>query len=131
MRKVIVSEFLSLDGVMEASEQWQPPYFSDDVAEEIRVGIHSSEALLLGRVTYEIFAAYWPLQTNNESGIADRLNSVHKFVVSTLRRKWKCHSKPRIPHATPQADQTTGRLPTPSPWRESQSRNSAPSSVVG
>ena len=91
MRRIIVSEFLTLDGVMEASEQWQPRYVSDDVAEEIRAGIHSSEALLLGRVTYEIFAAYWPLQTNNESGIADRLNSEHKFVVSTTLEKaeWK------------------------------------------
>jgi hypothetical protein len=73
MRKVIVSEFLTLDGVMEASEQWQPPYASDDVAEAIRTGIHASEALPLGRVTYEIFAAYWPLQTDNESGIADSM----------------------------------------------------------
>ncbi len=57
MRKVIVSEFLTLDGVMEASEQWRSPYVSDDVAEEIGAGIHAAEALLLGRVTYEIFAA--------------------------------------------------------------------------
>jgi dihydrofolate reductase len=87
MRKVIVSEFLTLDGVMEASEQWQPPYVSDDVAEEIRVGIHAAEASLLGRVTYEIFAAYWPLQTHNEFGIADKLNSEHKFVVSSTLEK--------------------------------------------
>jgi len=65
MRKVVASEFLTLDGVMEASEEWQPTYESDDVAEEIRAAIHASEALLLGRVTYEIFAAYWPSQTDN------------------------------------------------------------------
>ncbi len=81
MRKLIVSEFLTLDGVMEAPEQWQPPYVSDDVAEEIRAEIHAAEASLLGRVTYEIFAAYWPLQTNNEFGIADKLNRERKFVV--------------------------------------------------
>jgi dihydrofolate reductase len=87
MRKVMVSEFLTLDGVMEASEEWQPPYVSDDIAEEIRTSIHASEAFLLGRVTYEMFAAYWPLQTNNEFGIADKLNSGRKFVVSsTLQR---------------------------------------------
>ena len=87
MRKVIVSEFLTLDGVMEASEQWQPPYVSEDVAEEIRADIHASEALLLGRVTYEIFAAYWPSQTNNELGIADKLNSEPKFVASSTLDK--------------------------------------------
>lgn len=90
MRKVIVSEFLSLDGVMEASEEWQFPYVSDDVAEEIRATIHTAEASLLGRATYEIFAAYWPTQTHNEIGIADKLNSERKFVVSTTleRAEW-------------------------------------------
>ncbi len=87
MRKIIVSEFLTLDGVMEASEQWQPPYFSDDVAEEIRAEIHAADGSLLGRVTYEIFAAYWPLQTHNEFGIADKLNSEKKFVVSSTLEK--------------------------------------------
>jgi hypothetical protein len=58
MRKVIVSEFLTLDGVMEAPEEWQFPYVSDDVADEISAGILGSEALLLGRATYEIFAAF-------------------------------------------------------------------------
>jgi dihydrofolate reductase len=90
MRKVIVAEFLTLDGVMEASEEWQPPYVSDDVAEEIRAEILGAEASLLGRTTYEIFAAYWPLQTHNEFGIADKLNSERKFVVSTTleRAQW-------------------------------------------
>ncbi len=90
MRKVIVSEFLTVDGVMEASEQWQPPYFSDDVAEFIKAQILGFGAELLGRVTYEVFAAYWPLQTNNEFGIADKINSMPKFVVSSTleRAEW-------------------------------------------
>lgn len=83
MRKLIAAEFLTLDGVMEASEEWQPAYVSEDVADEIRASIHASEALLLGRVTYEMFAAYWPSQTNNEFGIAVKLNSQPKFVVSS------------------------------------------------
>ena len=87
MRKLIVAEFLTLDGVMEASEEWQPPYVSEDVAEAIQASIHASEAMLLGRVTYELFAAYWPYQTNNEFGIADKLNSQPKFVVSTTLEK--------------------------------------------
>src|SRR5262247_3431120 len=87
MRKLIVAEFLTVDSVMEASEEWQPPYVSEDVAEAIQASIHASEAMLLGRVTYELFAAYWPYQTNNEFGIADKLNSQPKFVVSTTLEK--------------------------------------------
>ena len=87
MRKLIVAEFLTLDGVMEASEQWQPPYISEEVAEAIQANIHASDAALLGRVTYQMFAAYWPTQTNNEFGVADKLNSQPKFVVSSTLDK--------------------------------------------
>lgn len=54
MRKIVVSEFLTLDGVMESSEQWQPQYVSDDVAKEIIAGIYGAEVSLLGRVTNEL-----------------------------------------------------------------------------
>jgi len=75
---------------MEASEEWQPPYVSDDLAAEIQESIHQAEAFMLGRVTYEMLSAYWPLQTNNEFGIADKLNSSRKFVVSSAleRVEW-------------------------------------------
>jgi dihydrofolate reductase len=87
MRKIIVSEFVTLDGVMEAPETWQFPYYSDDMGEVIKAQILASDAMLLGRVTYEVFAAYWPSQTNNEFGIADKLNSSPKFVVSSTLQK--------------------------------------------
>jgi hypothetical protein len=87
MRKLIVAEFLTLDGIMEASEEWRPPYVSEDVAEAIQTSIHSSDAALLGRVTYQMFAAFWPTQTNNEFGVAGKLNSQPKFVVSSTLDK--------------------------------------------
>ncbi len=87
LRKIIVSEFVSLDGVMEAPEKWQSPYLSDDFLEEIKEQILGLDATLLGRVTYQEFAAYWPLQTNNEFGIADKVNSTPKFVVSSTLQK--------------------------------------------
>lgn len=87
MRKIIVSEFLTLDGVMESPDKWQPSYVSDDVAETIQTQILGYGAMLLGRVTYEEFTAYWPLQTNNEFGIANKLNSMPKFVVSSTLEK--------------------------------------------
>ena len=83
MRKLIMAEFLTLDGVMEASEEWQPPYVGEDVAEAIQRSIHASDAALLGRVTYQMFASYWSTQTKNEFGVADKLNSQPKFVVSS------------------------------------------------
>ena len=87
MSKIIVSEFLTLDGVMERPEDWQFPYFSVDLAEFVKAEIHALDAQLLGRVTYDIFAASWPTQTNNEFGIADKLNSMPKYVVSSTLKK--------------------------------------------
>ena len=87
MRKVIVSEFVTLDGVMESNEKWQFPYYSDDLAEFNKAQILALDAILLGRVTYEVFASSWPSRTNNEFGIADKLNSTPKFVVSSTLEK--------------------------------------------
>lgn len=87
MRKIIVSEFITLDGVIESNEKWQFPYFSDDLADFGMKQILALDAILLGRVTYEIFASSWPSRTNNEFGIADKLNSVPKFVVSSTLEK--------------------------------------------
>ena len=87
MRKVIVSEFITLDGVIESNETWQFPYYSDDLAEFGKAQILALDAILLGRVTYEIFASSWPYRTNNEFGIADKLNSTPKFVVSSTLEK--------------------------------------------
>ncbi len=87
MRKLIAYEYLTLDGVMESPEKWQFPYFSDDFTEFNKAQILSFDASLLGRVTYEIFASYWPLQTNNEFRLADKINSAPKFVVSSTLEK--------------------------------------------
>ncbi len=87
MRKLIAYEYVTLDGVMEAPEQWQFPYVSDDVAEAIKRQILEAGGILLGRITYQIFAASWPSRTNNEFGVADKLNSALKFVVSRTLEK--------------------------------------------
>ena len=83
MGRIIVSEFLSLDGVMEAPQDWHFPFIGPDVMAATSAHIHESEALLLGRTTYEEFAAAWPLRRNNEHGIADKLNAMPKYVVSS------------------------------------------------
>ena len=92
MRRLIAYEYLTLDGVMEAPEKWQFPYLTNDVAELITVQILEADAVLLGRTTYEIFADSWPSRTNNEFGVADKLNSMPKYVVSRTLQKAEWHN---------------------------------------
>lgn len=80
MRKLIVSEFLTADGVMEAPNEWHGPYFDDDMARTVGAQMAATDALLLGRVTYEGFAAAWPGMVG-EPG-AEHMNGVAKYVVS-------------------------------------------------
>src|SRR4030067_3013912 len=96
MRRVIAYEYLTLDGVMEAPEKWQFPYLTNDVAELITVQILEADAVLRGRTTYEIFAASWPSRTNNEFGVADKLNSMPKFVVSQTLQRVEWHNSTLI-----------------------------------
>jgi dihydrofolate reductase len=83
MRKIRVSEFLSLDGVMEAPEHWHFPFLSEDMAAYNLERVLVPDVLVLGRVTYDIFAASWPKRTNNEYGMADKFNTMPKYVVSS------------------------------------------------
>jgi dihydrofolate reductase len=81
MRKVIAVEFLSLDGVMESPEEWAFSYSNDEMEEANAAGMAASDALLLGRVTYEGLAAFWPNQPGG-TPMVDYINSVPKHVVS-------------------------------------------------
>ena len=97
MRKLIVNEFVSLDGVAQAPGGadedtsggfahggWHMQYMGDEVAREwVLRGIVEAEGFLLGRRTYEIFAAYWPNASAEEQVIAEPLNSKPKHVAST------------------------------------------------
>jgi len=97
MRKLIVGAQVSLDGVMQApgarSEDptkgfkfggWAMPYFDQEFGEEIDRLFKEKIDLLLGRKTYEIFAAYWPYYDENAptGGIAKLFNEIEKYVVS-------------------------------------------------
>jgi dihydrofolate reductase len=81
MSTVVAVEYLSLDGVME-EPHWSGPYFNDEVAEFQYNNLFSSDALLLGRVTYEGFKSAWPTMTD-ERGFADRMNGMPKYVSSS------------------------------------------------
>ncbi|SRR5712692_7960582 len=97
MRKLIVSEFVTLDGVMEdpgGAEKfrhggWTRPYWNEEIGKFKFDELFASDALLLGRVTYQGFATAWPSMTD-EAGFADKMNNLPKYVVSkTLKEvKW-------------------------------------------
>jgi dihydrofolate reductase len=81
MRKLVALELVSLDGVMEAPENWSPPYSNEEMEETNAAGMASSDTMLIGRVTYEAFAAFWPHQPAG-TPMVDHINSVPKLVVS-------------------------------------------------
>jgi dihydrofolate reductase len=82
VRKVVASELVSLDGLMEKPQEWAFSYSNDEMEEANASGMASSDAMLLGRVTYEEFAAFWPYQDRTEQPYTDYLNNTPKYVVS-------------------------------------------------
>ena len=90
MREIVVTEFISLDGVVEdpggskgfEHGGWTFPYWNDEIAAFKLAETLEADSLLLGRVTYEGFAAAWPGRTD-EQGFADKMNAMPKYVVST------------------------------------------------
>jgi dihydrofolate reductase len=92
MRQLVVSEWISLDGVFDADtmKEWFHPYNSKDRQERITALVLASDAFLFGRVTYEMLAGYWPKVKNNDNGdleVANRLNSAPKYVVSSTLKQ--------------------------------------------
>jgi dihydrofolate reductase len=86
MRKIVAGLFLSLDGVMEAPEVWTKPYMNEEIGREVGAEMAASDAMLLGRVTYETFAAAFTGDKADDP-IADRMNGTPKYVVSTTLRR--------------------------------------------
>jgi len=84
MRKLIEATFVSLDGVVGSPEKWALPYFDDENKNYALSRLSGVDAFLLGRVTYEKFAARWSQIKGDD--YFDRINSLPKFVASrTLR----------------------------------------------
>src|SRR5918999_1180597 len=95
MRKLVVVEFLSLDGVMQAPGDpnedteggfqhggWQRPYFDDVLGSSSAEGMAATDAYLFGRKTYEIMASFWP-NAPKDDPYAGHLNETQKYVAST------------------------------------------------
>lgn len=85
-RKVAATLFMTLDGVVESPEKWSFPFWNDEIAKFKQEELDATDALLLGRVTYEGFAAAWPGRTD-DTGFADKFNSMPKYVASKTLKK--------------------------------------------
>jgi len=84
MRKIIESTLVSLDGVIGDPQAWASDYFDEEARADALERLLASDAMLMGRRTYEAFAQAWPAQTGE---YADRINSMRKYVFSsTLER---------------------------------------------
>src|ERR1700690_3725286 len=79
MRKIIVTEYVSLDGVME-DPAWTAPYWNDEIAKFKYDELFASDLLLLGRVTYDGMSAAWPTMDEGEFG--EKMNAMQKLVAS-------------------------------------------------
>jgi dihydrofolate reductase len=93
MRRIVAAEYLSLDGVMEdpgptgeyEHRAWTLPYWNDEISRWQTDQLFASDALLLGRVTYEEFVASWPLRSGDP--FTDKINGMPKFVASSSLRE--------------------------------------------
>jgi dihydrofolate reductase len=93
MRKLVVSEWATLDGVFDADtmDQWFHPYDSRDRQQYIQETVFASDAFLFGRATFEMLAPYWSrLKDHEMGGVAGKLNSTPKYVVSStpIEAQW-------------------------------------------
>jgi dihydrofolate reductase len=87
MRELIVTQNITLDGVIDAADGWFDPSGEEgvdhsDLIEAVGEGMAASDAFLVGRVTFEQLRGYWPLQTDDPTGVRDHLDQVAKYVVS-------------------------------------------------
>ena len=101
MRKIVAGLFITLDGVVEIPEEWMGPYFTPELGQAIGSMMAAQDAILLGRVTYETFAAHWPQQSGE---MADTMNNTPKYVVSGTLKSADWQNSTLIPAASALAD---------------------------
>lgn len=83
--QIVLTENCTADGVIDMATGWFDPadQTDDRLVAVTQAHMAEQDALLLGRSTFEAFRNYWPIQTDDTTGITDHLNRVHKYVLST------------------------------------------------
>ncbi|MGP9022876.1 dihydrofolate reductase family protein [Streptomyces sp. BR1] len=94
MRKITAGLFISLDGVVEAPDQWHFPYFNDEMGAAVGAMLGAADTVLFGRKTYESFAGAWPEREaagGEDAGFAKTLGDARKIVASKqkLEFSWR------------------------------------------
>src|SRR5207302_7094740 len=94
VRKITADLFMSLDGVVEAPDQWHFPYFNDEMGAAVDASLGAADTILLGRTTYDSFAGAWPdREASGDEGaaFAKKLGDARKIVVSNqdLHFTWR------------------------------------------
>jgi dihydrofolate reductase len=97
MRKIVSGLFMSLDGVIEAPNDWIGPWFNPELGQAVGSLLAAQDTMLLGRVSYDEFAAYWPQQTGD---MADTMNGTAKYVVSGTLKSADWQNSTLIPAAS-------------------------------
>jgi dihydrofolate reductase len=92
MRKLIESTFVTLNGVIDAPQNWSPPYWDGEHAAYNQSLMDGVEAQVLGRVTYEGFADAWLSRAGDP--VADMFNAMPKYVASRTLTEWKWNAQP-------------------------------------
>ncbi len=85
MGSIVSNFFISVDGVVEAPDQWHFPYWNDEMEAAVGKGFETTTALLMGRVLYTEWAEYWP--TSKDEPVASLFNGMPKHVVSNSLRE--------------------------------------------
>jgi dihydrofolate reductase len=110
MSRVVAVEYVSLDGVME-DPSWTAPFWNDEIATYQSDQLFRSDALLLGRTTYQAFNASWPTRTDEGDGFTDRMNSLPKYVATRTLPELEWNSTPiegDVPNAVAEMKQPAG-----------------------
>src|SRR2546423_15364963 len=94
MRKIVAGLFISLDGVVEAPDQWHFPYFNDEMGAAVSATLGTADTMLFGRKTYDSFAGAWPGREaagEEDASFAKTLGDARKIVVSNqqLEFTWR------------------------------------------
>lgn len=94
MRKIVASLFISLDGVVEAPDEWHFPYFNDEMGVAVDAAVGAADTLILGRKTYDSFAGAWPEREDageEDAPMAKALGDSRKIVLSNqqLEFTWR------------------------------------------